>query len=378
MKDIQHGAVQAGLAKIDELLSKRIKRRRLTSREKANLMSMITCTTGGDGFGGCEVIIEAVVEDMAIKKSVFRDMEEKVSDGTLLASNTSALSISEMQSVLRHPERMVGLHFFNPVDRMMLVEVVEGAQTSEETLRRAEAIATQIGKIPIRVKDKPGFAVNRMLAPYLNEAARLFEEGYHPQRVDQALRKFGMAMGPFELLDEVGLDVAGKVGVFLHSQFGERMQPAGVMETLMGSGLLGKKSGRGFYLHGKKRSAHPNPEALRLGGASGDTFKPDAPDMWVERLVLPIVNEAAMILQERVVEEAALLDLAMVLGTGFAPFRGGPLRYADSVGVERIVRSMQSLKEERFAPAELLKELASSNSRFYAEGEKELVTAGES
>lgn len=378
MKDISSEALQAGLKKVSELYSARKKRRRMTRREAANAMAAISVTTDSSGFETVTGVIEAVVENMEVKKKVFAEIEGRVAPGALLASNTSALSITEIQSGLEHPERVVGLHFFNPVDRMPLVEIIRGRQTSEGTLSAAERLARELGKLPVRVEDAPGFLVNRLLAPYLNEAVRLFEEGYSPMSVDRALRSFGMPMGPFELLDEVGLDVAAKVGQTMHEAFGDRAHPPETTQKLQDAKLLGKKSGKGFYLHRLRRSAwkrffpflhsgglQPNPEALRFGATGGRNFLPDNDELWVKRLIYPIINEAARALDEKVVASPALLDLAMVTGTGFAPFRGGPLRYADSVGIEGIVDFLAGTEESRLQPSELLSRLQRENLKFY-------------
>ncbi|MBI4605521.1 MAG: enoyl-CoA hydratase/isomerase family protein [Planctomycetes bacterium] len=380
MKDIVPEALQTGLRKVHEVLQGQVKRRRMTRREAANVMAAISVATDYSGLEGASVVIEAVVESMDVKKKVLRDVEDAAPLEALLASNTSALSISELQSALARPERVVGLHFFNPVDRMPLVEVVRGRLTSEENLVRAETLARDLGKVPVRVEDGPGFLVNRLLAPYLNEAVRLFEEGYSPVAVDGAARRFGMPMGPFELLDEVGLDVAAKVAHILHEALGDRARPPDLLARLQGeASLLGKKSGKGFYIHGGRRlpwrrGPVPNPAALRLGGTGGRGFLEDDPDRWVARLVYPMVNEAARALDEKVVERPSLVDLAMVMGTGFAPFRGGPLRYADGLGADAIASFLEGLGEPRHRPCDLLLRLAREKGRFYDLERARLVT----
>jgi len=364
LKDIAPQAIQTGLAKVHELYSARVKRRRMTRKEMNNSMAVMTTTLDYTGFGTADAVIEAVIEKMEIKKSVLRETEKALPNDAIFASNTSALSITELQSVAERPSQVVGLHFFNPVDRMPLVEIIEGRETSIETLERAEDLARQLGKVPVRVKDGPGFLVNRLLAPYLNEATRLFEEGYHPVRIDEAVRGFGMPMVPFELLDEIGLDVAAKVAVFLHEAFGERLAPPAVMKKLEDAKIIGKKAGKGFYLHGGKSRA-PNPVALRFGGTGGNDFKPDEKSTWIRRLIFPIINEAALALEDKIVSKAALVDLGMVMGTGFAPFRGGPLRYADSIGAATIVESIKSLNIAGGKPATLLESLAKDGGTFY-------------
>jgi 3-hydroxyacyl-CoA dehydrogenase/enoyl-CoA hydratase/3-hydroxybutyryl-CoA epimerase len=366
MKDIGLEALQVGLARVHELFGAKLAAGRMTRGEIANAMAAISPTTEYSGFDGLAVVIEAVVENLEIKKKVLREVEAKVPESAIFASNTSALSISELQKASLRPERVVGLHFFNPVDRMQLVEVVRGEQTSEETLLAAETLARDLKKIPVRVADGPGFLVNRVLAPYLNEAVRLFEEGYSPPAIDAAVRAFGMPLGPFELLDEVGLDVAAKVGAILHKAFGERARPPEILSRFLEMPhLLGKKSGKGFYIHGGRKRT-PNPLVMRLGGTGGSDFKSDDAALWVKRLMYPLINEAARALDERIVERPSLVDLAMVLGTGFAPFRGGPLRYADVVGTAQVAAALRELREPRHQPCELLERLAASGEGFYS------------
>jgi 3-hydroxyacyl-CoA dehydrogenase/enoyl-CoA hydratase/3-hydroxybutyryl-CoA epimerase len=380
LRDITPEAIQVGLARVKEIYASLEKKRRMSRREAANHLAAITATTSLAGFEDVPVVVEAVVEDLDVKKTVFRDIEARVSPGALLATNTSSLSVGAMQSALERPERLVGLHFFNPVHRMPLVEVVRGPRSSEESILRGEAIARSLGKIPLRVEDGPGFAVNRILGPYLNEAVRLFEEGYSPVGIDRALRDFGMPMGPFELLDEVGLDVAAKVAGVLHGALGARVKPPEVMERLLAEpGLRGKKTGKGFYLHGRWSGRggrpSPNPAALRLGGTGGSNFKPDAPDLWVKLLIFPMINEAALVLEERIVEDAAKVDLAMVLGTGFPPFRGGPLRYADAIGLPEVVDFLVKTGESRLKPCDLLVRLHAEGGRFHGEKRERVASA---
>jgi 3-hydroxyacyl-CoA dehydrogenase/enoyl-CoA hydratase/3-hydroxybutyryl-CoA epimerase len=366
LRDIAPEPVQAGLAKVRETFAALEKKKRLTRRESANHLAAITATTSLDGFGDVGVVIEAVVEDLEIKKKVFREIEARVPREALLASNTSSLSIAEMQRALEHPERFLGLHFFNPVERMPLVEVVVGPQTADEAAARAEALARRLGKLPIRVKDGPGFVVNRLLSPYLNEAARLFEEGCTPAAVDVVLREFGMPVGPFELLDEVGLDVAAKVAGVLHAAFGARAAPPETLGRILAvPGLRGKKTGKGFYLHSRKGGKpSPNPEVLRFQGPRREPQDP--PEVWVKRLIYPMIDEAARVLEERIVERPSDVDLAMVLGTGFPPFRGGLLRHADTVGVGEVIAFLQAVSSARRSPCDLLLRLKSEGANFYS------------
>ena len=373
MKDISHESIQLGLQRVDEVLSARVKRRRMTPSERANSLAAITTTVDYEGFRGVKFVIEAVVENLDVKKQVLKEIESQTSADVVLASNTSSLSITEMQKGLERPERFVGLHFFNPVDRMLLVEVVRGKESGDEAVAAAEALARKLGKMPVRVEDGPGFLVNRLLAPYLNEAVRLFEEGFSPVKIDRWAHQFGMPLGPFELIDEVGLDVAAKVGQILFDAFGERARPSPLMAGfLQVPNLLGKKSGKGFYLHGNEqrrgaggKQKRPNFELLKMAEATGG-FRADDPDLWVKRLMYPVINEAARALDEKIVARPSLVDLAMVMGTGFAPFRGGPLRYADTLGIDHVADVLNNLREPRLVPCEFLKRLADSRDGFYS------------
>ena len=374
LKDVDAKAIQLGLKKVEESFSTLVKKNRLAGTEKANLLSRVTTSLDNNGFVRSSAVIEAIIEKMEVKKAVLKEFESVVSPDALLCSNTSALSITEMQSELSYPERLVGLHFFNPVHRMPLVEVIPGEKTADEYVVAAETLARKLGKLPVRVRDRPGFLVNRLLACYLNEAAHLFMEGFAPMSIDRELKKFGMPMGPFELIDEVGLDVASKVGETLKETLGDRMTPPTVLARLLEQKCLGKKNGQGFYLYagGKKT---PNAKALALGGSTNGEYGPDDATLWVKRLVYPFVNEAALVLNEKVVESPSLLDLAMVMGTGFAPFRGGPLRYADSVGIDKVAAALQSFGQDRLRPCEALQRLAKDNSKFYDSQPRDLVPA---
>ena len=264
------------------------------------------------------------------------------------------------------------MHFFNPVHRMPLVEVIYGQQTSEDTVRKIAALACEMGKYPLRVANGPGFLVNRLLMPYLNEAAHLFEEGYDMVAIDQQAIEFGLPMGPFELLDEVGLDVAGKVAKYLHQCFGERSAPCGLLDRMVEeSKLLGKKGGAGFYLYSSRGKKKQNHNVLKFGGR-GD--KASDPRGWIQRMLYPVVNEAALCLEQEIVENAWQVDIGMIMGTGFAPFLGGPLRWADSEGLKNVVETLDRLEKEfenrggaRFHPAPYLKKLADSGRGFHSD-----------
>jgi 3-hydroxyacyl-CoA dehydrogenase/enoyl-CoA hydratase/3-hydroxybutyryl-CoA epimerase len=284
----------------------------------------------------------------------------------LLASNTSALSITELGAAVNRTDRVVGIHFFNPVHRMPLVEVTTGEKTSAATAAAAVRFVQKIGKMPVLVRDSPGFLVNRILLPYMVEAADLFAQGAAVAEIDAAMLDFGMPMGPLRLTDEVGLDVAEDVAATLAAAFPGRMHLPAVLGRMLRAEMLGKKSGRGFYVHEKGKTT-PNPAAAKLRDA-GAGPGPDRAAMQ-RRMTLLMVNEAARCIEEKVVAEPADVDFGMIMGAGFAPFRGGPLRYADAIGVAAITAALREEAERSgayFAPCQLLQEMAQNDRRFYA------------
>jgi 3-hydroxyacyl-CoA dehydrogenase / enoyl-CoA hydratase / 3-hydroxybutyryl-CoA epimerase len=365
LRDVSPEALGAGLRAARAIFEERKKRRRMSAWEVESRMALIAPTLDWSGFARVDLVLEAIVEDMEIKKSVFRDLEPRISKECLIATNTSTLSVSEMQSVLAHPDRMAGFHFFNPVDRMPLVEVIRGRTTSDRTITTLVALAKRLGKTPVVVSDGPGFLVNRILGPYLNEASYLLLECGDIEAVDRAFLGFGMPMGPLRLLDEVGIDVAQKAGAVLAKAFGDRAEPSPVLGRLVAAGRLGKKNGRGFYRHEKDRAV-ADPEVISLVDAHRSALNPGEA---VERALSLMVGEAARCLDESIVGNPGELDLAMVLGTGFPPFRGGLLRYAESHGLERIASDLESWRAKkglRFAPPPSLLDRAGSSRRFYA------------
>ena len=282
----------------------------------------------------------------------------------MFATNTSSLSVTELAQVAERPADVVGMHFFNPVHKMPLVEIIRTELSSDASLATAFKFATKLGKTPVLVADRPGFLVNRLLAPYLNEAGFLLENGASVAAIDQALTAFGMPMGPCRLLDEVGFDVAEHVAKEMVRAFGSRMQPSAVVGVLKGEGRLGKKNGRGFYRYTNGRESGMNRGVGRiLGSPRVDISSGEIRD----RCLLLLVNEAMYALSEKVVVSANAVDLAMVLGIGFPPFRGGLLRWADTRGARDILDGLVGLAEkhgQRFAPAPSLIDLAESGSSF--------------
>jgi len=363
VKDIQDKALGGALREAASIYKSGLKRGKVKKFEMERKMALISTGLTLQGFRTSDMVIEAVVEDLGIKQKVFKELGDLCGSQTVLASNTSSLSVTQMAAAARHPERVVGLHFFNPVHRMPLIEIIRAAQTSNETLERTVQFSRQLGKTVIVVKDAPGFLVNRLLLPYLNEAAYLMESGIPAEALDRIAEEFGMPMGPIELVDQVGIDVGYKVAHILQEAFGARMKVAAILETVKGQGLLGKKSGKGFYVYSGK-DKKPNPE-VRITASGPRVSQEDA----LKRMMYIMINEAARCLEEKVVDSPATVDIGMVMGTGFPPFRAGLLHYADSVGLVKVVEDLKRFSAEvsrdRFEPAPLLVDLAAKNKGFY-------------
>lgn len=367
LRDVNADQVAKGMSIIGKLYRDGTKRRVFTPLEAQQGLDRITPAPSEVPLRNVVLVIEAAVEKMDLKKKIFSRLAELAGDETILATNTSALSVSEIAAAVRRPERVVGLHFFNPVHRMQLVEIVAAKQTVPEVLQRTLQFVQRIGKLPVVVKDSPGFVVNRILMPYLIEAGNLFESGARIGDLDAAMLDFGMPMGPMRLLDEVGNDVSLHVAETLAAAFGDRLKIPAHLGEMIKAGLLGRKAGRGYYLHDKsKKDAKPNPGASAY--VKSNSARSLSRDEIRERMVLLMVNEAARCMEEGIVSRPDDVDFAMIMGTGFAPFRGGPLRYADSTGIGRIVGAMEKLANsgaKHFAPCALLAQMAAGGKTFY-------------
>lgn len=366
LKDINHQAIGLGLDASRKLYDRKLKRRRITKKELNRKMSCITGTLDYQGFGRCDLVVEAIVENMEIKKQVIGELSKYVSDRCIVASNTSSLSITEMASAYKKPENFIGMHFFNPVHRMPLIEIIRGKNTSDASVAAIYAFSKKLGKTPIVVNDGPGFLVNRLLMPYLNEAGFLLEEGVRIEDMDKVMTDFGMPMGPALLIDEVGIDVAYKVGKIFEHAFGSRVQGSHALEKLYTDKRLGKKGKLGFYIHGEKRAVvDPKVYSLLDIKGSGSVSKEEM----VQRMTYPMINEAAMCLAEGIVSRVDDIEIGMIFGTGFPPFRGGLMHYADSEGIEKIVNTLDHFAQKfgvRFKPCDYLMEMKKSGKQFYS------------
>jgi 3-hydroxyacyl-CoA dehydrogenase/enoyl-CoA hydratase/3-hydroxybutyryl-CoA epimerase len=364
--EVDSKAVSAALGRIRKLLDEDVSAGRLDKLAARHAMNRVSPSTQWSGLHLADLVVEAVVENLDAKHEVFARLDLLTRPEAVLATNTSSLKVSDIAAATAHPERVVGLHFFNPVNKMPLVEIVRGAQTGDGALATAVAVANRLGKTPVVVNDATGFLVNRLLIPHLSEALVMATEGTPITQIDLAMKRWGMPMGPFELLDEIGLDVSLHVLRSLSHVQAHAVELPPAVEAAVGHGWLGKKSGRGFYVHGKKGKTEVNDELARLlAAAPAGAGETDEQIQW--RLVLPMVNEAGRVLSEGVTSSADDIDLATVLGLGFAPFRGGLAKFAEDVGLEEIAHRLDELTVRhgpRFAPAELLLELAKSKRPF--------------
>ncbi|MGZ5024136.1 MAG: 3-hydroxyacyl-CoA dehydrogenase NAD-binding domain-containing protein [Chthoniobacterales bacterium] len=375
LRDVNNELLERGLANIEKTYGDAVKRGLMSEEKAKEGRARIVASTVHGEMRNVGVVIEAASEKMEIKKEIFADLGGKTPESTILATNTSALAISELGKTAGHAERVIGLHFFNPVSRMKLVEVVVGKQTAPEVVERALAFTRQIAKLPVVVQDRPGFLVNRVLFPYLLDAAELFELGVDAKQMDDALVAWGMPMGPIRLIDEIGVDITVDIASTLEKAFGRRDHAAAVLLWLRDGKMLGRKTGSGFYKY-EGKAQMPNESLLKwrsalhgdVEGAETRAPLPKSAEEITNRLMFLMVNEAARCLEEKVVATPEDADFGMMMGTGFAPFRGGPLRYADHVGAKKIVSEMERLHAdagEKFAPCELLKEHAGKGTKFY-------------
>ncbi|HEY7087011.1 MAG TPA: 3-hydroxyacyl-CoA dehydrogenase NAD-binding domain-containing protein [Tepidisphaeraceae bacterium] len=366
--EVNPAAVSGALGRIQKMLDDDVAAGRLDKLAARHVFNRVSPTTDWTGLEMADFVVEAVLETMPAKSEVFSKLDRLTRPNCVLATNTSSLRVSEIAQATLHPERVVGLHFFNPVPKMPLVEVVRGSHSDDVSLATAVALAGKIGKTPVLTGDAPGFLVNRILIPYLAEALIVASEGVAITEIDRAMKEWGMPMGPFELLDEIGLDIAAHVLRGLGADWPQPKAVTDAIDLAIQKKWLGKKTGIGFYRHaapkGKKKAADPVVHEELSKALSQTTTQANAETIqW--RLVLPMVNEAAQVLDARVVDSAETVDLSTVFGIGLAPFRGGIVHFAESVGLEPIVTRMSELAQKhgaRFEPAKLLRECAATHS----------------
>lgn len=384
LKDADHARVAKGYAAVRDVLKERLNRKQITRVQYNDYMALLGGTVDYSGFGNVDLVIEAVFEDLAIKHQVLIEAEASIHPSAIFASNTSTIPISQIAQASSRPERVLGMHFFSPVNKMPLLEVITTAETLPQVTASVVAYGKKLGKTVIVVNDGPGFYVNRILSPYINEAGLLLDQGVAVDIIDKALVEFGFPVGPITLIDEVGLDVASKAGKIMAEAFPERLQPARSIQAVVGAGRYGRKSKKGFYSYdkeGKKGDVDPGVYALFLtpgtipvartiaGPISEAQGMPEMPAAQIQqRTVLAMLNEAVRCLSDGIIRSPRDGDVGAVFGIGFPPFRGGPFRYMDSLGLQIVVQRLEDLNARfpgRFEPAEMLLEMARRKQVFY-------------
>ena len=385
LKDADHARVAKGYAAVRDVLKERLTKKQITKIQYSDYMALLGGTVDYSGFGNVDLVIEAVFEDLAVKHQVLRETEAAINPKAIFATNTSTIPIALIAQASSRPERVLGMHFFSPVHKMPLVEVITTAETYPQVTATAVAYAKKLGKTVIVVNDGPGFYVNRILSPYINEAGTLLDQGVAVDIIDRALVDFGFPVGPITLIDEVGLDVAAKAGKIMADAFPDRMQPAKSLTAVVAAGRYGRKSKKGFYTYdneGKKGEVDPSVYPLFLAPGTIPVAKtiapvtapetpliPEMPAIQVQqRTVLAMLNEAARCLSDGIIKSARDGDVGAVFGIGFPPFRGGPFRYMDSLGIQIVVQRLEDLNARfpgRFDPSELLLEMVRRKQVFY-------------
>jgi 3-hydroxyacyl-CoA dehydrogenase/enoyl-CoA hydratase/3-hydroxybutyryl-CoA epimerase len=367
-KDMKREQVARGIAAVRDVLKDRLTKRQMTRQQYDDQLSLVSGTVDYTGFRHVPMVIEAVFEEIGVKHKVLAELEPLLAEHAIFATNTSTIPITRIAEGAKRPERVIGMHFFSPVHKMPLLEVIVTPKTSAEVITTTVAFGRKLGKTVIIVNDAPGFFVNRILAPYINEAGRMLDEGVAIDAIDTAMLDFGFPVGPITLLDEVGIDIAGKSGAVMSAAFGDRLQPSQALGTVLGAGRLGRKGKKGFYAYdeqGKKGGVDESVYALLPTGSRRTTV---AKDEIQRRCVLAMVNEAARCVEEGIVRQPRDGDVGAVFGIGFPPFRGGPYRYIDAVGVAQVVQQLEHLNVQhagRFTPCALLVKMAQEGRRFY-------------
>ena len=369
IKDINNEGINHALKYSWDLLDKKVRRRHLKAIERQREMARISGGTDYHGFHNRDIVVEAVFEDLTLKQKMVAEIEQNAAPYTIFASNTSSLPIADIAANAARPELVIGLHYFSPVDKMPLVEVIPHAGTSAETISTTVQLAKKQGKTPIVVGDSAGFYVNRILAPYVNEAMRCLVEGEPVDKIDNALVAFGFPVGPIQLLDEVGIDVGTKISPILQQAYGDRFAAPQNIAAILNDDRKGRKNGRGFYLYpgkGSRSKKQVDPAIYKLLGVSPKGQL--AENEIAQRCVMMMLNEAARCLDEGVVRSARDGDIGAVFGIGFPPFLGGPFRYMDSLGAGEVVAQLQRLASqygERFAPCDRLLQMVEEQRNFW-------------
>lgn len=368
IKDISHQGISHAFKYAYDVLNKKVKRHFMRHSEMQKQLAMITGSVDYSGFSDVDIVVEAVFEDLALKQKMVAEIEEHCHDKTIFASNTSSLPIGQIAAKAERPENVIGLHYFSPVDKMPLVEIIAHKKTSDQTISTTVEFAKKQGKTPIVVADKAGFYVNRILAPYMNEAAMMVLEGEPIEKIDKALVNFGFPVGPIQLLDEVGIDVGAKISPILQAELGERFSPPAAFDKLIADGRLGKKVKKGFYLYSagvKKKKVDESVYSL-LGIQKKESL-PES--VIIQRCVYMMLNEAARCLDESIVRNARDGDIGAIFGIGFPPFIGGPYQYIDKLGAQQVVAQLSqwaSQYGERFTPCDALINMAENGITYYS------------
>jgi 3-hydroxyacyl-CoA dehydrogenase / enoyl-CoA hydratase / 3-hydroxybutyryl-CoA epimerase / enoyl-CoA isomerase len=373
MKDIRDEALALGMNEAGKLLSKQVEKGRMTPAKMSETLSRIRPTLNYGDFGNVDILIEAVVENPKVKKAVFAEVEGLVRDDTIIASNTSTISISYLAEGLRRPQNFVGMHFFNPVHMMPLVEVIRGKQSSDEAIATTVKLATKMGKIPVVVNDCPGFFVNRVLFPYFDGFHLLLRDGADFQAIDKAMERFGWPMGPAYLMDVVGMDTAVHAGAVMEEGFPDRMrkQWKTATQVLVENQRYGQKNGKGFYVYAPDKKGKPkktvDPTTYDLLEGVVAARKEFAPEDIVARCMVPMVNEVARCLEEKIVASPYEADMSLLYGIGFPPFRGGACRYVDQMGAAKFVALADRLADlgKLYDAPKLLRDMAASGKKFF-------------
>ncbi|HVS37672.1 MAG TPA: 3-hydroxyacyl-CoA dehydrogenase NAD-binding domain-containing protein [Gemmataceae bacterium] len=375
--DVAPAALEKGLAAVSKGVMGRVEIGRMAPADAAAALARLSSSLTLNALADRDVVVEAIVENEPAKVKLYEQLEGRggvtpplLPPSAILASNTSTISITRMAKSVKAPERFAGLHFFNPVDRMQLVEVIRGEKTDDATVATLVALAKRIGKTPIVVRDCPGFLVNRILFPYINESLVLLEEGASPRAIDKAATAFGMPMGPITLNDLVGLDTSLYAGRVVNTAFADRAPETHILDDLVAAGRLGQKSGAGFYSYAKGGRGADDPALTGFLEKRRKGTRDVGMEEMTDRLFLPMLTEASRVLTEGIVREPGDVDMGLILGIGFPPFRGGILRWADTIRLPNLLERLKKYEHlgPRFQPTEQMRKLAAEGKGFYVQG----------